>query len=42
MSKIGEAMNKAGQTNPGATPPEEQDPEVKEAEVKKEGEEPKQ
>ena len=41
MSKIGEAMNKAGQTNPGATPPEEQDPEVKEAEVKKEDEEKK-
>ena len=41
MSKIGEAMNKAGQTNPGATPPEEQEPEVKEAEIKKEGEETK-
>ena len=40
MSKIGEAMNKAGQTNSEATPPEEQDPEVQEAEVKKEGEEP--
>jgi molecular chaperone DnaK len=41
MSKIGEAMNKAGETPKEATPPEEQDPEVKEAEIKKEGEEPK-
>ena len=43
MSKIGEAMAKAGAT-PGANPtPEEQNPEVKDAEFKekKEGEEPK-
>jgi molecular chaperone DnaK len=42
MSKIGEAMNKAGEAQPGATPPEEQNEEVKEAEVKDEGEAPKQ
>lgn len=44
MSKIGEAMAKAGAETPPATPPEEQNPEVKEAEVKEqgsEGEEPK-
>ena len=34
MSKIGEAMAKAGQTPPDATPPEEQNPEVKDAEFK--------
>ena len=45
MSKIGEAMAKAGQTPPDATPPEEQNPEVKDAEFKEkpkdEGETPK-
>lgn len=41
MSKIGEAISKAGGAQPGATPPEEQNPEVKDAEFKekKEGEE---
>jgi len=44
MSKIGEAMAKAGAETPPATPPEEQPAEVKEAEVKEnvsEGETPK-
>ena len=43
MSKIGEAMSKAGAETPPASTPEEQNEEVKEAEVKeeKEGEEPK-
>ncbi|MFZ3011752.1 MAG: molecular chaperone DnaK [Minisyncoccia bacterium] len=43
MSKIGEAISKAGAETPPTTPPEEQNEEVKEAEVKeeKEGEEPK-
>ncbi|MFA6274004.1 MAG: molecular chaperone DnaK [Candidatus Paceibacterota bacterium] len=43
MSKIGEAMAKAGATDTKDTVPEEQNPEVQEAEVKenKEGEEPK-
>ncbi len=36
MSKIGEAMNKAGAETPPTSTPEEQDPEVKEAEVKDE------
>ncbi len=40
MSKIGEAMTKAGATNPG-TSTEEQPAEVKNEEVKPEGEEPK-
>jgi len=34
MSKIGEAMNKAGAETPPATPPEEQNPEVHDAEYK--------
>ena len=41
MSKIGEALNKAGAETPPASTPEEQNEEVKEAEIKKEGEEPK-
>ena len=40
MSKIGEAMNKAGAETPPASAPEEQNPEVQEAEVK-EDEKPK-
>jgi len=39
MSKIGEAMSKAGAETPPATPPEEQNPEVHDAEFK-EGEKP--
>jgi molecular chaperone DnaK len=38
MSKIGEALNKAGAETPPASAPEEQNEEVKEAEIKKEGE----
>ncbi|MEK7104622.1 MAG: molecular chaperone DnaK [Patescibacteria group bacterium] len=37
MSKIGEAMNKAGAETPPATPPEEQNPEVHDAEYKEDG-----
>lgn len=36
MSKIGEAMSKAGAETPPATPPEEQNPEVHDAEYKEE------
>lgn len=39
MSKIGEALNKAGAETPPASAPEEQNPEVHDAEFKEKGEE---